>query len=422
MSDAPEGSAAPPGALVPLRLVAAPLLLGFLAEAPGWLLVAAAWPTHGAWYGSPGLRAGLHLVTFGALVLPIVGAGWQLVPVVTARPLGATAHRAAAWANGFVVAGAVLLWTGLALGWPLAAAGSAAVATGLLLRAAVLVPALIRARERVGMRAWLVSAELALLAGLGVAVHLLGVHLGAWPPGDTITEVYAHARALGAGWAGGYVVGLGALLLPMFALGREPGQGILGALALAWYAGLFVGSAAGWGVTAVAVALLLVRALGGPRAALSGAARGGGPGLVQARLALVGLATAGLGAVGGVDPPLVGALALAGWLVPAQHGLATRVVPFLLWAHVLADVPTGRRPAPATLVSTRLAWLQVGATAGGAVLLAVGLGSGTPVSGRVGALALGLAALLHLATALGVALRTYTHWRRAQALPGTEAP
>lgn len=421
MSAAPDRSGAP-AALVPLPAVALPLLVGFLAEVPGWVLIAADWPSAGAWYGPPVLRVGIHLVTVGGLLLPIVGAGWQLVPVVTTRPFGAWARRVVGWVDGLVVGGALLLWTGLAGGWGIAAIGALGVVFGLLLRAGVLLPALLRARGRLGVRAWLVGAELALLGGLGLAVHLLGAHLGVWPPGNLLDVVSTHARWMAAGWAGGTVVGLSALLLPMFALGREPPPWPFAALALLWFLGLLPGAAVAWALAAALGVLLLGRATHAPRRAAPGAAWGGGPGLVQARLGLLGLGAAAGATLAGCDGPLIGALLLAGWILPTQHGLATRIVPFLLWAHILADLPAARRPPPARLVSPGLAWAQVGVSSTGAVGWIAAIALDLPPLARAGALALALGALLHVATVAGAAVAAFSSWRRAGALPGTEAP
>ncbi|MFN7147040.1 MAG: hypothetical protein ACK4YP_24935, partial [Myxococcota bacterium] len=251
---------------------------------------------------------------------------------------------------------------------------------------------------------------------LGYAAALYLGKLGHPVLADPIAGVGAHAALLAAGWVGGWAIGLGALLLPMFALGREPRPGpmlIAGAL---WFGGLFAGAPIVWAAGAgVAVALLLRSLLGAGRGLAAV-----GPGLVQAAIALLGLLAVAVGAVGDVPAHVLVAAAFALWLVPLQHGVATRVVPFLLWAHVLAPARgAASTVAPASLVDARVAWAQTVATALGGLLLVGGLASDAEGVAHVGAAGLAVGAALHVVAVAGAAARVFFAWRAAVALPGT---
>ncbi|MDP2305628.1 MAG: hypothetical protein Q8P18_06345 [Pseudomonadota bacterium] len=432
MSDGPESLTAPVatiGTLVPLRLVAIPLVSGLLAELFGWGVIAGAAPLNAGWYGQPSLLLGIHLVVIGGLLWPVVGAGWQLSPVVVATPLSPGLVRLAGRVGPTAVAGALLLWIGLGgVPW-VGALGAALVIGALIARSAGLVPLLSRGlartpgptgapgpggSRRVAIRLWLLSAEACLWGGLGYAALLYAGKLGYPVLVDPIAGVGHHFALLAVGWIGGWEVGLGALLLPMFALGREPPTGAFLVAGLAWFGGVLLGSVVLWAFgAALAGGLLLLASRGG------GVRVARGPGLAQARIALVGLLAVAAGAAMGVltGPALVAGVAVA-WLLPFQHGVALRVVPFLVWAHLLA----GRSgSAPAALASARVGWAQVAATGVGGVLLVGGLAAGLEGVARAGAAALAMGAALHLVTVMGIGARAAAAWRAAVALPGTRA-
>ncbi len=412
---APGGIAgAPPAAtLVPLGLVALPMGVGLLAELAGWLVVAAGAPLHAGWYGWPALLLGVHLVVIGGLLLPVLGAGWQLTPVVTATPLPPWALAVARGAGPAVVLGASCLWIGLAGPTLLGAVGAALVIAGLVARSLTVAALLARARGRVGVRAWLLGAEAASWVGLGYAAALYAGTLGHPVLADPVAGIGRHVALLAVGWIGGWEIGLAGLLLPMFALGREPPPGLLLVAGLLWFGGLAAAAPALWAAGAALAVVLLLRSL-------LGAARGlvhAGPGLVQASGALVGLSAVAVGAVSGaVAPHVLVAAAFVLWLLPLQHGVAARVVPFLLWARVLAGRSSA---APTSLVDARVAWAQAAAGVVGGLLLVGGLAVAVEPLARAGAALLALGAALHLATVAGAGRNVFRAWRAAVALPGT---
>jgi hypothetical protein len=105
------------------------------------------------------------------------------------------------------------------------------------------------------------------------------------------------------------------------------------------------------------------------------------------------------------------------WLLPIQHGMMLRILPFLAWSHALADEP--RAPGPAALVPATPSWIAAGAWMVGAPLFvgAIALGSDP----RLGAAALLASSLLQLVTVGGIAARTGLARMRADAIPGMEA-
>lgn len=410
-----------PATLVPLGVVAGPMALGLLAELVGWAILALHAPLLAGWYGWPALLVAVHLVAVGGLLLPVLGAGWQLVPVVLAAPLPAAVLRAAKFAGVSATVGALLLWAGLGGALRVGAMGAALVVGALLVRSVAVVSLLAGrpgASGRLGIRAWLLGAEASLWAGLGYAVALYAGKLGHPVLADPIAGIGHHAALLGLGWVGGWEVGLGALLLPMFALGREPRPGPLLVAAALWFGGLAISAPRVWAVGALLAVALLLRSL----ASAGRSVLAVGPGLAQAGLALSGLAATALAAAtDAVAPHVLVAAAFALWLVPLQHGVAARIVPFLLWAHVLAPVmaPGRAAVAPTSLVDSRVAWAQAAATALGGIVLVGGLAAGLEGLAHTGAAGLLVGAALHAATLLGVATRTFLTWRAAVALPGT---
>lgn len=408
------------GTLVPIHLVLLPMGLGLLAELAGWLLLSGAAPLQAGWYGSPSLLLGVHLVVIGGLLWPVIGAGWQLTPVVTTRPLPPAAHRVAGLVGPSAVLGAALLWVGMAGAIWIGALGASLLILSLLSRSLMVVPLLIRSSGRLGVRVWLLSAELALWGGLAYAALLYLGRLGYPLFGNLlftnpISGVGHHVALLAAGWVGGWELGLASLLLPMFALGREPPAGPLVLAALLWYSGIALSLPPLWAGGGVIMVLLLGRSLLGAARGL----RAAGPGLVQAALALLGLLGATIGAASGLLPPhavVAGIFVL--WLLPLQHGVASRVLPFLLWSQLLA----GRsRVAASSLVDSRLVWAQAGATGIGGLTLVLGLVREAEGLARVGAAGLAAGALLHLLSIAGAGTRTFVAWRSAVALPGTSS-
>lgn len=394
--------------LVPFGRVAVPLGVAALAEVAAWALALSPGALDPGWYARPALLAAVHALTVGTLAVAITGAGWQIVPVLAARPHPV---RSAPWVNAAVLLGAPLLLWGLARpGSVVGHVGATLAVGGLVARGLLVAPALLRARLRPVARAWLAAAELSLLVGLGLALALYAGRAGHPVLADPLGGVELHAALLLAGWAGGWFVGAGGLLLPMFAIAAEPRPALLAVAGAAWFGGLVAGVPALWGVGAVLVAV----ALGG---ALWRGARAGAP-LRQALAGVVGLvACAAMAPFAPVDATVACGLTLAA--LPVLRGVAQRIVPFLAWTHAFGHRPRGAPPASA-LLAERLAGGQAALSLlGGVGLVAARLG--WDAGARPAAALLLAGALLHVAVLAVALLRTLRLTRRRDTIAGLEA-
>lgn len=381
-------------------------------HAAGWLVLLTAGATETPerivdFRGGPGaVLAALHLMTVGVLALTAMGAGLQLLPMATVRPV-----KAAGWARlAFWLAapGAAILAFGmaayhqaaLALGGGLSAAGLAAflILTVDNLRTGGDMPA-VRQCGAVAVAAG------AAMAALGLALAL-DFHLGFLP--DRSGAAAAHL-ALGLyGFMGMLVAGFSTILLPMLTMAPAPApqSGLAvaqlgaGGLAAAICGALFdlrwlivVGILAGLAATAIHIKAMLGVLRGRMRRRLDSGfhlIRGGWVGLVLSLLA--GLALT-LGFEAGNLPAAFVALAAFGWLLPTALGVLQRIAPFLAAIH--ATRPGRRMPLVSALAPERP--LQIHAALHGAAvaLLVGGFLTGFEPAARLGA-ALGAAGALCL--------------------------
>jgi hypothetical protein len=405
-----------PSAALPLRyLVAA--VVAFVVAALGvpWLA-----PELAGHYYHPQVMALTHTVTLGWITLTIMGASYQIIPIVLERPVWS--ERLARWQFALFALGVVGMvghfhigqWSGLVWSAALVALGVGAH----LLNAAVSVRGLAR---------WTFTARLVVLAlaGLGLTT-VFGLALGLdrivrFLPGSTLPNLHAHVHLALLGWVLPMVVGVAARVYPMFLLAREPegwpGRVQLWGLALgvpAVVAGLLAQerlvTVAGAAGVAAAVAGHLVWIAGlvrgrrrpaldwGLRFVLTGAAL-----LVPAALLGLGLA---LDLVSGPRLALAyAALVLGGWASLTIVGMLLKILPFLVWYRAYGP-RAGREPVP-TL--GQLGWPAAEAVSyalltPGALGLAIALALGEPGAIRAaglvtagGALAFGatVARVLH---------------------------
>lgn len=391
---------------VPAGHVAVPLVAAAVFELVAWSLFAGVSPQAG-WFGHPRLLAAVHALTLGVVALSIVGVGWQLVPVVVARPWGW--FYPARVVNLLLVASLPFLLLGfdrpgvaVAAAVPvLAAFGVRALAVGWALRRG----------PRWVHRAWLLVAELTALVGLACAAGLWFSRSGAELGVDPWAGVHRHAVLLVGGWVGGWMAGVGSLLLPMFAVAREPPAGLLALAGVAWFAGLALGEPMVWALGAGGVGV----ALG---VALATGASAGAP-LRQGGAGLLGLLVAvGLLLAGREEGAITVGLVLG--LLPLTRGVAQRIVPFLAWTAWLSHAAS-RAPAARTLLPARGAAVQAVLSTLGGLGFVLGR-SGYPPLYLPGLVLLAGGALLHLGVLL-VALSRAARARLAlQALPGTATP
>jgi hypothetical protein len=406
-----------PAADLPLMyLVAAAVAFIVAALAVPWLASELA-----GHYYHPRVLALTHTVTLGWIALTIMGASYQLIPIVLERPVWS--ERLARWQLALLVTGTVGMvghfliaqWSGLLWSAGLVGLGVAAHLANVALGVR-------------GLRQWSFTARLIAIALAGLALTVtFGLALAAdrvrtFLPGAVFPRLHAHFHLALLGWVLPMVVGVAARVYPMFLLTREP-DGWPGRLQL-W--GL------GAGVPAVTLGILTHRALlvagalavaaaiaghlawvldmvrtrkrprldWGLRCALSGAG-------FLALASALGLGFA-LDLIAGPRLSLAYAvLALAGWASLTIVGMMLKIVPFLVWYRTYGG-HAGRVPVPTLAQLSWPAAEGVAATAltAGALALGVAVAAGhagwiraTSVLLAAGALAFAAAlarVLLHL--------------------------
>jgi len=379
-----------PSVSLPLRyLVAAAAAFVLVALGVPWLARELA-----GHYYHPRVVALAHTLTLGWITLTIMGASYQLIPVVLERPLWS--ERLARWQflvlavgmAGMVAHFYLATWPGLVMAAAMVTLGitTHALNVGLSLR---------------GLPRWSFTARLVAIALVGLALTaLFGLLLGAdriWKflPVAFFPTLHAHFHLALLGWIAPMVIGVAARVYPMFLLAPEP-HGWVGRVQL-W--GLAVG------VPAVVLGLLAAPSLLRPGAVMVAAAVAGHAawvvGIVRSRkrpaldwglrFALTGtafLAPATLMGLGFAFDLLSGPRAglayavvvLGGWISLTIVGMMLKIVPFLVWYRLYAP-RAGRAPVP-TLA--QLSWpgaegLAYALLGGGIPVLAIAARAGDPV-------------------------------------------
>lgn len=391
----------PPRGPVPSSMLGLRYLLtasvAFLLALAGCLWLA---PELAGHYYHPRLLALTHTATLGWITLSIMGATYQLLPIVLERPLWS--DRLARWQFLALVSGIggmiahfyLATWFGLALAAALTAVGMAlhGLNVGLTMK---------------GLPTWGFTDRMMVLALAGLALTaLFGLALGSLrflglAPGNLLGTLHAHFHLAMLGWVAPMVMGISARLYPMFFLAGEPG-GWPGLLQL-WGLGV--------GVPALTLGLLAVPALLAPGAVAASAAVIGHVVWVSAlaadrrrpaldwglRFVLTGTAALlpamvmGLGfSTGLLAGPRLGLayalLVLAGWVSLTIVGMLLKIVPFLVWYRVYGP-RAGRAPVPALgeLSQPAAEALSYGLLTGGVTWLVLAAVLGGPASLRIGA-------------------------------------
>ena len=404
-----------PSPLLPLSYLT-PAAAAFVLAALGvpWLSADLA----GHWY-HPRLLALTHTVTLGWISLTIMGASYQLIPIVLQRPIWS--ERIARWQLAALVLGIVGMvahfyiaqWHGLVWGAGLVLLGSAAHVVNV-------------ARTLVGLRPWTFTARLMAAALAGFAItSLFGLALGiehvhAFLGGDFYGRLAAHIHLALLGWVLPMVVGVAAHVYPMFFLAPDTG-GRLRSVQICGF---------GVGVPLVVVGLLV----DGRLAAMGALVAAGGVTahiawvvqIVRARrrptldwgLRFVLAGTAFLAPASALGLALVfdwlrgprwalayAVVAIGGWASLTIVGMMLKIVPFLVWYRAYASV-VGRGHVP---MLAELSWPAAEAVAFvgliiGTVMLAAAVAIGVPALIReagivlavgAGGFAAGLARVLH---------------------------
>jgi hypothetical protein len=407
----------------------APILpLAYLVTAASALVLAALGvavlaPALAGHYYQPRVLALTHTVTLGWITTTILGASYQLVPLVLERPL--RSERTAWWTLAALVAGLAGMlshfwlghWSGLAWAAALVLVAVAAhvINVGLSLR---------------GLARWSFTARLLAGALVGLsATAVFGLVLGADKVfqvlrGDLFSKLHAHVQLALLGWVLPMVVGVSARVYPMFLQAREP-EGRAGLVQLAGLAlgvpAVVVGLLGGLRPLVVLGALAVAAAVAGHLVWIGTIVRTGRRASIDWALSFAltgalfavpataaGLALA-LDVISGPRFALVYAvLVLGGWASLTIVGMVLKIVPFLVW--YLAYGPlVGRANVPkladvSAPAAERIAYtLLVPGMAG----LAVAVGVGSPVLIRLAGLVV-LAGTLGFAVALLAMLRHVT--------------
>jgi hypothetical protein len=428
----------------PAARVPSPLIpLGYFACAAAAFVTGAlgtAWlaPELTGHYYHPHVVALTHTITLGWITMAIMGATYQMVPVVLERPIWS--ERIARWQLGIVAVAVTGMVAHFYLGtWPGLVGAAALLAAGIglyLVNLAVTFGGLGRRGSSLRLfTPWTPTARLMAMSFAGLALttlfglSLAANHLVRFLPGEFFPTLHAHVHLALLGWVTPMMLGVSARVYPMFLLAPAPGPWTIRlqicAVALgvpALVAGLLgVPGLTLLGTLAVAAAALvhgawvarMVRAR--KRADLDWSLRFTITATAFLAPAIVlGVAIAGDALAG---PPVALAYAvvvLGGWISLTIVGMMLRIVPFLVWYRVYGP-RAGREPVPtlAALSSPRLEGASYALLTGGTGVLAAALLAADATWVRVGGTMLSLGALAFAA----VLVRIFRHLAGARPRP-----
>jgi len=326
--------------------------LAFLLAAPCFALAASvvlAWQGEAALVSrwTPATLAMTHLLTLGFLTMTIVGALFQLLPVVAgARIPYARPVAVAGWIG--LVSGTVILASALGLGLGGAAfhAAAAVLALAGLLLLAVLGIALARrgapAANALVRGVRLAASGLALTLGLGgtLALYLGGVGV---PDALLLTDIHASWGLLG--WVVALTTVVSFQVIPMFqgtaaypASQEAAVPALLFALLLAWSAAALGGTGQSRTVAEIGLGVLLLSYVRTTLLQFRRRKRQADVGTFYWILAMACLAGAVLVHFLPIDGDsralMTGILVIAGFAMSAINGMLYKIVPFLVWYHL----------------------------------------------------------------------------------------
>jgi hypothetical protein len=385
--------------------------LGYLVCAAAAFLVAAlgvAWlaPELAGHYYHPRLLSLTHTVTLGWVTLAIMGASYQLIPIVLERPIWS--ERLARWQLAILAIAVPGMVAHFYLGtWPGLAAAAGLLGVGIAFHLGNVGMSLR------GFTQWTFTARLVVVGYGGLALTtLFGLALAVnrlWPllPGEFFPTLHAHVQLALLGWVAPMILAVAARVYPMFFLAPAPRRAHhllqlwgLGAGGPAVVLGLLgVPGLLGVGALAVAVAAgshaawvwEMARARKRPgldwglRFVLTASTF-----LVPA--AALGVAMAADHLAGPRAALAYAVVVIGGWISLTIAGMMLKIVPFLVWYRAYSP-RAGREPVPtlAQLSWPRAEGLAYALLTGGVALLAatVFVGEATWIRGAGVVLALG---------------------------------
>ncbi len=342
-------------------------------------------------YYHPHLAALTHTLTLGWITLSIMGASYQLIPIVLERRVWS--ERLARWQFWILAIGIAGMVAHFYIGgWPGLLMAAVMVGAGVAMHL-VNVALTLRSVDR-----WSFTARFIAMAhaGLGLTV-VFGLVLGAdriWKflPGSFFPTLHAHFHLALLGFVAPMVMGVAARVYPMFLLAPEPSgwpervqfwglalgvpavvAGLLGAPALVGPAAIVVAAAAAAHVTWV-----WRMARDRKRPALDWGLRF----VLTGSVFLIAAVAMGLGLafniLSGPRAALAYAvLALGGWVSLTIVGMMLKIIPFLVWYRVYSpQVGRSRVPTLAQLGWPAAEGLAYALFTGGVAALASALTTG----------------------------------------------
>lgn len=413
---------APPFSL-PLRFfLTAPLFL----LAAGGLLVLAPEALASRW--TPQALALTHALTLGFLAMSMLGALMQMLPVVAGASL--PAPRLVSWLSHVpLAAGTVALMTGFLTARPAAFAIAIALLgssfAGFLAAATLSLARAVSSVTVGGMR--LALGSLGITALLGLALALL--RTGGWTPPAVEAAMAAHVAFGLLGWVLLLVIGVAYQVVPMFQitppypprLSRRLAATLFALLLfhaatplLPQAAALIVDAGLAGGILLFALATLRLQAR--RRRSLPDVTldywRLGMASLIACVVVWLAAQFRATWADSDAYPLLLGVLFIGGFAVSVVNGMLYKIVPFLAWFHLQAQLQAraGSIPTMKDMIAERRARWQFRVHLGACALLVAGLF--WPQLVWVAGMMLALSALLLWRNLLSAVRRFSTHGGR----------
>ncbi len=399
---------APPFSLPLQFFLTAPLFL----LAAALLLVTAPESLASRW--TPQALALTHALTLGFLAMAMLGALMQMLPVVAGSPL--PAPRPVAWFSHMPLAlGTVALMTGFLTASPVAfGIGIVLLGSGLAVFLAAAAISLARAMDGVtvrGMRLAVLGLGFTLALGVVLALMRTGMWVQPESPAVLAAVLSAHLAFGLLGWVLLLVIGVAFQVVPMFQitppyptlLSRWLPPVLFGLLLIHAAASMLPQPAATLAEAGLAAGILLFAAA---TLRLQARRRRKLPDVTLDfwRLGMAGLiGSAGVWLAAQAWPALAGSpryplllavLFVGGFGVSVVNGMLYKIVPFLAWFHLQAQLQAraGSIPTMKDMIAERWTRRQFGAHAAACGLLVAGLFS--PPLIRAGGLLLAVSALL----------------------------